>query len=466
MPCCAVDCSARATSHVPGPWYTNYTKVIYDLHFLAGTRCQYVHALHAKYGPVVRIAPSYVNFIDIEALKTIYGSRELYRKSSFYRLLAIDGQQALFTTIDVEFHRRHRRLLGGPMAERALDWALPIVEARIALVLSRMRDEVDSRGAADVYKWWLFMATDIIGELTFGDSFRMLESGHANELEQGSLVGALRCTFPLLVHLCSYVPLPLFRRAHDAGERMTRYASDSLERYRNLVDSSAADKMPETLFSRVFKAQGEGTMPYNEIRDEALNYITAGSDTVSVTLTYLTWRLSRRTDIRDKLVEELRALPPGFGASALRELPFLNQVIDETLRLYSATPPPFQRVVPSGGARLAGHYMPGGIEVSAQAYSMHRDPAVFPLPGEFRPERWASPTTAMRDSFVPFGRGARVCVGQHLARIELRLATAHFFLTFPNVCMSSLEGMCDDDMKPVIQLFLTPKGKRCLLDTK
>lgn len=59
-----------------------------------------------------------------------------------------------------------------------------------------------------------------------------------------------------------------------------------------------------------------------------------------------------------------------------------------------------------------------------------------------------------------------MCIGQHLARIELRLATARFFLAFPDVRMSSLEGMCDDDMEPVVQLFLTPKGKRCLLEVK
>ena len=128
----------------------------------------------------MRIAPGTVNVTNIEALKTIYGSRETFRKSQFYRLLAVPGQQGLFNTIDVEFHRRHRRLLAGPMAESSLWPMLPIVEARLALTLSRMRQEMASRGAADVFKWWLFMATDIIGELTFGDSFRMLELGHAS----------------------------------------------------------------------------------------------------------------------------------------------------------------------------------------------------------------------------------------------------------------------------------------------
>ncbi|KAI1258955.1 cytochrome protein [Xylariaceae sp. FL1019] len=456
---------ALPTRHIPGPWHTSWTKAVYNYHFLAGTRCEYVHALHAKYGPAVRIGPSHVDFMDIEAYKTMYGSRESFRKSQFYRLLAVDGQQGLFNTVDVEFHRRHRRLLAGPMAESSLlQTVLPVLEARVAVVISKIREEVATRGAADVYKWWLFMATDIIGELSFGESFRMLE---LDELEQGSLVGALRATLPpFLLRVSSFIPLRFMNLAHEAGERMTQYAVVSLDRYRKLVDKGADADMPETLFYKVFKASGEGTMPYNEIRDEALNYIAAGSDTVSITLTYLTWELSRKPEIKQRLLEELRMLPADFGALELRDLPFLNQVMDETLRLYCAAPPPFPRVVPNDGAHLAGYYLPSGIEVSAQAFSMHRDTTIFPSPEEFRPERWASPTTAMKDSLVPFGRGARVCIGQHLARIELRLATARFFLAFPNVCMSSLEGMTDDDMKPVIQLFLTSKGKRCLLEAK
>lgn len=47
----------------------------------------------------------------------------------------------------------------------------------MALAVDRMKEEMKSRGATDVFKWFLFMATDVIGELTFGESFRMLELG-------------------------------------------------------------------------------------------------------------------------------------------------------------------------------------------------------------------------------------------------------------------------------------------------
>lgn len=57
-----------------------------------------------------------------------------------------------------------------------------------------------------------------------------------------------------------------------------------------------------------------------------------------------------------------------------------------------------------------------------------------------------------------------VCIGLHLARMELRLATALFFRTFPRARVSTAEGMSDDDMKMLIYFLVIPKGKRCLID--
>lgn len=53
----------------------------------------------------------------------------------------------------------------------------PLVNSRVRLAISQIAGEMKRRGVADVFKWWMFMATDIIGELTFGKSFQMLESG-------------------------------------------------------------------------------------------------------------------------------------------------------------------------------------------------------------------------------------------------------------------------------------------------
>jgi cytochrome P450 len=85
--------------------------------------------------------------------------------------------QSLFNTPDIGLHRRYRRLLSSPLSESGLKNFMPQIEEKVSLAIQRMEEEYKTRGAADVYKWWLFMTTDIIGELSFGESFRMLESG-------------------------------------------------------------------------------------------------------------------------------------------------------------------------------------------------------------------------------------------------------------------------------------------------
>lgn len=56
-----------------------------------------------------------------------------------------------------------------------------------------------------------------------------------------------------------------------------------------------------------------------------------------------------------------------------------------------------------------------------------------------------------------------VCLGMHLAEMELRMATARFFLTFPHAQVSNLEGMSDQDMVPKIYFLLSPSGGKCLV---
>ena len=109
--------------------------------------------------------------------------------------------------------------------------------------------------------------------------------------------------------------------------------------------------------------------------------------------------------------------------------------------MYTAAPSLLERVVPSpkNGELfdLMGYSVPEGTVVGTQAWSMHRDPNVFPSPDTFLPERWLATTTTsqeelgrMNASMMPFGTGSRVCGGQNLALMMLRFAVASFVRNF------------------------------------
>jgi cytochrome P450 len=164
-------------ANVPGPWHTRWTDWVYTYHNLRGAAPLYIHALHQKYGPVVRVSTNFVNVADLKGAQRIHRIRGEFLKSPWYQNIAGPDRLNVFNTQDIDEHRRLRRLLSGPMSESNLKTLIPQVENKVRLAIDRMVEETKSRGVADVAKWWMFMATDVIGELTFGESFRMLEYG-------------------------------------------------------------------------------------------------------------------------------------------------------------------------------------------------------------------------------------------------------------------------------------------------
>jgi cytochrome P450 len=100
-------------------------------------------------------------------------------------------------------------------------------------------------------------------------------------------------------------------------------------------------------------------------------------------MTSLTWAVPRDATIKTKLVKELQDLRHGYQDEGLKALPYLNQVVQETLRCYAAAPAGLPREVPSNGCEIDGYWMPGGTEVTTQAYSMHRNFTVYPKPEQY-----------------------------------------------------------------------------------
>ena len=132
-------------------------------------------------GPIVRVGPRAVDITALSAVRTIYSTRETYVKHQpFYTALVDRKKESVFSTSNVDLHRRHRRLLGASMTESALRNVEPFVKEKVAKAIDQMRKETHARGCVDVLKWWVFLTTDVIGELSFGEPFGMLEIGQVS----------------------------------------------------------------------------------------------------------------------------------------------------------------------------------------------------------------------------------------------------------------------------------------------
>ncbi|KAF2969507.1 hypothetical protein GQX73_g4036 [Xylaria multiplex] len=397
-------------SNIPGPWYARWTGLVANYHWVSGRKPSYIHELHQKYGPIVRVSPREVYITDLEAVRRVFSIKNEFPKTKWY-LDLVPFVENVFTTPDIVRHRRMRRLISSPFSESGLKAFLPQIEQKVDLVINCMEEESKTRGVADIYKWWLFMTTDVIGELSFGESFRMLESRKVNQyiadLQTNGAMSSYRSAFPFLFqfYVRLGISLPFFDKAREFSVREKNYATESLQRHKDLVEKEGLDK--PTLFTKAYEAQSNESLTADELRDNAQGFITAGSDTTSNTLSYLVWSVCRNPEVKSKLLRELEVLPDGFTYDDLRHAPYLDRVIDETLRRFPIIPAGLPREVPKGGADLCGYHIPAGYTVAVQNYSLHRDPVAFPDPEKFDPSRWENPTQAMKNAFMPWGGGSR-----------------------------------------------------------
>lgn len=224
------------------------------------------------------------------------------------------------------------------------------------------------------------MTTDIIAQLFFGDLFDMVGLGqknhYINALQNALMGSGIRDELPWVAAILRLVLLPSIQQIFKADLIVFEHGAKAVSNLRQVGGS-------QNLFSQML-AESESSEKQElsdlSVRLEASNLIVAGSDTTAVTLTYLVWCVLKRPDLQPRLEEEVAALPPGFQDEDLEQLPLLNGIIDETLRLYGAAPGTLPRVVPEGGATLGRHFIPARTVVCTQAFTLRRDPTIFPEP--------------------------------------------------------------------------------------
>jgi cytochrome P450 len=179
-------------------------------------------------------------------------------------------------------------------------------------------------------------------------------------------------------------------------------------------------------------------LPEVEAASEMLDHIGAGHETTALALAFTVAAMSARPKLQGELRESLKPLMeerggwklPRLEGEGFEEHPLLNAVIKESLRLYTPIPGSQPRVIPRE-IEILGHLVPAGTVVSAQAWSLHRDPAVWEDEEGFFPERWLGEGKAeMERAWWAFGSGGRGCIGRYLAMWEMRVVLATIYANF------------------------------------
>jgi benzoate 4-monooxygenase len=163
--------------------------------------------------------------------------------------------------------------------------------------------------------------------------------------------------------------------------------------------------------------------------------LIAGSDTTSNTSCAILYWVCKTPGVLEKLQKELdAAIPEGIGMDVptfemVKDLKYMQNVINETLRIHSTSSLGLPRVVPPGeGITILGHHFPAYTVLSVPAYTIHHSKEIWgPDADEFNPDRWNELTERQKVGFIPFSYGPRSCVGRNVAEMELALIVATTF---------------------------------------
>lgn len=323
-------------------------------------------------------------------------------------------------------HRRQRRLVQ-PAFHRY----------RLAGYAETMADEV----ASVIGSWQEGQVIDILAEMQTITTRVLVATMFASALSPDRLRQALDDIAVVLggIYRRTVMPPPLDklptagnRRYNRARARLRRIIDDLVADYRaSTVDHGDLLSILLSTSDSHIDAGGGQHLTDDEVCDQVITFLLAGVETTAATLAWALHLLSQHPDIDVRVHREADAAP----AATYQDLPALRligRVVMETLRLY----PPvwFLTRVATKDTQLGGYPMRAGATIIYSPYLLHHRPDLHRDPERFDPDRWDSQAAAdlPRGAFVPFGAGARKCIGEDFGITEVILAlaaiTAHWRL--------------------------------------
>ncbi|XP_049841696.1 cytochrome P450 4C1-like isoform X2 [Schistocerca gregaria] len=236
--------------------------------------------------------------------------------------------------------------------------------------------------------------------------------------------------------------------------KITRMLEDATMNFitmRSATTEEGFTSKRQNLVESLIKPGGQPVMPLSEIRDEIMNLALAGTETTAVTMGFVLALLALHPEWQDAAQQELREVF-GQGGDFLRAassaelgcLKVLESIIKETLRLFPAVPMMFRDATKDLWLSRLGVLVPKGTTLAFMPCITHRLPEFFQDPQKFDPSRFLENHGGKEHvcSYIPFGVGARNCVGSQYARLQLKVFLSNVLRRFrilPHSCREDLE---------------------------
>lgn len=350
-----------------------------------------------------------------------------YVRGRFYDNFKPFFGDGLLTT-DGEFWRRHRRVVQPMFHKKPINDGNAVVGAAAMRLVERWR-RLPSGEAIDIVPEMMHLSLTILGKMIFNSDI----SRHAEEVGPSVRFG-LEAMMPqgnLNDFIPRRVPTPFNLRIHRARKGIDRIIAQVIDDHRegrcetsDMISLLLAARHPET----------DAPMTEREVHDEVMTVFLAGHETTGSGLAWALYAMAQHPSVFRQLREELDARLGGRPPTLddLEALPYLDQVVNEALRVY----PPiwgFTRDLENDD-EIGGFHIPAGSSIFVSPYVTHRHPEFWSNPEAFDPENFgAEARQRHKFAYFPFGGGMRKCIGYQMAllimRVQMAMVAQHFDLS-------------------------------------
>lgn len=448
---------------IPGPFLAKFTDHWRNIRVWRGTWHDDILQIHERYGRAVRIAPNEVAIVDQSAMKQLYGHGQNAQKTDWYATWDPPiGAPAFFSVRERKLHSYLRKRVSSAFSMTAiLKYEQPI-QSLLDLLFQKLKAHADAGNTIDMSQWTNAFAFDVVGILGFGAPLGHLEA-EQDVMNIRSSVLELFFWSMCMGHYWGQVRLLRNRFIETilglfgGQNRLQRFQDWSVSRVQERLEEREkgidhSDMLEH--FTNMKRADG-GPATFAEVLAEALNLVYvnsncafvldacltkksgAGADTTSIAMRSCLEAVCSRPEVYRRLQTEVDEF---YNAHNLAEpatylqtqqLPYLNAVAKEAMRLRPSIVYQLLRIAPEQGLTVDGKWIPPTTPVGISALAQNRDKAIWGADAnEFRPQRWLEDEAKTRfldsNNMTFGGNGPRMCIGRNIALVRYSIPRYSF----------------------------------------
>ena len=410
------------------------------------------------------MAPNSLSVSDPAAVRDIYITAGGFPKDDRYRNFNLGPVVSIFSAIDTEYRDKRAKAVAplfAPSRLRAASEKDGVIGSAVAEFVHQFCAFKQAGVRVDLLDLCARLSIDVVTGYLLGEKYGGL-SEHAHfPIESRERQETKLSANPFIMTIVAFsrfslLPNWAFKLLYSLSiwssknpdvvtsfqklDQLTNRIMSNVPRPQSSAAKAREDSAASSYQARLLQA---GISPA-EAAAQCKAIVFAGADSTALILATILFHLVQTSNVRERLLREIRGSKENVVAQDPQSLPYLRAVVREGLRLGMANPTRLTRVVPpssSGvGFTVDGMRVPPKTVVGCAAYMLHHDPEVFPEPFAFRPGRWLQNgkdvhigedslkcedhsevlhRPEMDRSVISFGAGLRACIGKALAQQQL-----------------------------------------------